>query len=193
MIYIKSISLDITCENYNNTQYAKQGDKDSRVFEVTLFENNTVIDLSKSKAQFRIQKPNGKLIVKNMPIEDDKIIVTLSDEMLLRSGTAFCDIIIFDDNNLALSTARFKLIIEPVVSGDDTVDYADLSFRKISEKDFYQLNPKDQNTVYYVIGDKSIVEYMGDTKLSGGIKVGFSKGIVTAITTTLLGKAQEIE
>ena len=70
-----------------------------------------------------------------------------------------------------------------------------LSFEKISQLEFDELQTKNPNTIYYVYDDKGkVTQYIGDAELSSGKSNVDNASIVCNLSgNSVVGIAEEVE
>lgn len=135
MKVIKRISLDFSRSTSPVVVFAKQGDKDSRIIEITPLDNGVNLDIPVGvKARFSCKKPDGKKVYNDqVKIVDGKIIVTLSEQTLLAGGEAVAEVVLHtgetdaDGNVLGgvLSSQNFILNIQSSALTDAEMESSD--------------------------------------------------------------------
>lgn len=112
---ISDISLELTGEELPYMVTAKQGDKRSRYIRVKLTDNGKEFTIPTGYILIaNIKKPDRHFCYNECSLEENRVIVELTNQTLAAAGTAHCDIEIRDsDNNYVLSTQSFTIEIEP--------------------------------------------------------------------------------
>ena len=119
MVTTQSITLDLHTQAYYKTSvYAKQGDTGTRQIEVSLAEHGKPYTIPEGvSASFRCVKPDNTSCISPGVIQDGKIIVEFSQQILAVPGTVLADICLEDSNGDTLSAASFVIRVEPVPFG----------------------------------------------------------------------------
>lgn len=126
MEFIQEISLELNSNTAYTTIGAKQGDSDSRIIKVHLTQNGQDYIIPDGvSAYFRFRKPDGKVVVNAVTIENNAIYVGLTAQTLAAAGRGYGDITL-QSGTQVLSTVSFILIImaspqvtDQVVSGNE--------------------------------------------------------------------------
>lgn len=112
MSIIKSLTLDVGQYNYPQKVFAKQGDINSREIEITLVDKGLVYSIpSGATARIRLTKPDGTIVLSDAIIENEIITVLLTEQMLLKDGTATAEIGIYTAETL-LTSQVFYIEVE---------------------------------------------------------------------------------
>lgn len=127
---IERIDLDLSLKFPSRTVRAKQGDRETRFIEATLFYGNEVYNVPENaKVIISYLKPDGKEASNEVPdekVNGNKVTFSLSEQMLTTAGTAICDLKIIDSDNVGIiSTCSFKVLITPQAVPDGTVKSKD--------------------------------------------------------------------
>ena len=86
--------------------YAKQNDNNTRVLVITLTKNGQPLSIPASeKATVRYRREDGKGDTDNAVIENNKVIVKLTDEMLAIEGITYLDVVLNNDTDILSSSA----------------------------------------------------------------------------------------
>lgn len=115
---IQKISIDIMNNKSYEYIYAKQYDVGRQIV-FTVTEDNKEKDLTDMDVIFEMMKPDGYLIFDHIPIEDNKIVLTLSDQMTVLYGKMPYQLNIFDQNVLIGTVTGHFLCEKAVVQNDD--------------------------------------------------------------------------
>lgn len=115
---IQKISIDIMNNKSYEYIYAKQYDVGRQIV-FTVTEDNKEKDLTDMDVIFEMMKPDGYLIFDHIPIEDNKIVLTLSDQMTVLYGKMPYQLNIFDENVLIGTVTGHFLCEKAVVQNDD--------------------------------------------------------------------------
>lgn len=124
--YIQDITLDLDCNGAYTTIAAKQGDNNSRIIKVHLTKNNIPYTIpSGVSAYFRCRKPDGHGVDAPAIIntEENVIEVTLTSQVLMVSGRAYCDVGFTGDGILSSSAFILLIMASPsIASGEVSTD-----------------------------------------------------------------------
>ena len=112
---IKRIQIDL----YSPTSYevikAQQNDNNSRVIELEILNQGEFYDLSNISAKFEGHRGNNfdSSFIKNCPISNNIVTVTLDEDVLHYSGIAEAKVVLYDlSDKSVLSTIPFKIHIQ---------------------------------------------------------------------------------
>ena len=102
----------------------KQFDHESRVLGIELVVHDTLLDLTNSRVDMWVYKPDGKLVVKevvkeNIDIDNSILIIPLTRQMLTTLPKIECEIVVTGADNRVLSFPIFEIEIE-----DSNIDTA---------------------------------------------------------------------
>lgn len=110
----------------------KQGEKGSRIVEVTLLENKTEFEIpSGTTAKIKYYKPDGKKILNPCTISGNVIKVEYSEQMLAAAGTGRGEIVLYNGDNVLRSATYYTKIVETVykenglISDNEFLDMAE--------------------------------------------------------------------
>lgn len=110
----------------------KQGEKASRIVEVTLLENKTEFEIpSGTTAKIKYYKPDGKKILNPCTISGNVIKVEYSEQMLAAAGTGRGEIVLYNGDNVLRSATYYTKIVETVykenglISDNEFLDMAE--------------------------------------------------------------------
>ena len=79
---------------------AKQGEISSRQVEITLLQNNSIYTIpSGTAARVNYYKPDGNKVINDCSINDNKIIMVYTQQMLAAAGIGFAEIQLYKDNS----------------------------------------------------------------------------------------------
>ena len=117
-------NTDIVLDLYNNNFVevtSKQYDKSTRTISALVSEYGKVIQIPNGvTAQVRMKKPDGKGIIKDCTISNNKIVIVEDEQMLLFAGRHKVDVVLFTDTQ-RVSTLSFILIVESAAVSDEDV------------------------------------------------------------------------
>lgn len=124
MTYETNITLDLSGEQYNPPVTAMQGDKDSRYIIATLtaFGQPYTIPTG-TTARISVIKPHGECVLNDAQIEKGNVKILLTEQMLIDSGIARGEVMLFQGTAL-LSSAVFDLIIQEAAYDRDAIESA---------------------------------------------------------------------
>lgn len=110
----------------------KQGEKGSRIVEVTLLENKTEFEIpSGTTAKIKYYKPDGKKTLNPCTISGNVIKVEYSEQMLAAAGTGRGEIVLYKGDNVLRSATYYTKIVETVykenglISDNEFLDMAE--------------------------------------------------------------------
>lgn len=110
----------------------KQGEKGSRIVEVTLLENKTEFEIpSGTTAKIKYYKPDGKKTSNPCTISGNVIKVEYSEQMLAAAGTGRGEIVLYNGDNVLRSATYYTKIVETVykenglISDNEFLDMAE--------------------------------------------------------------------
>lgn len=110
----------------------KQGEKGSRIVEVTLLENKTEFEIpSGTTAKIKYYKPDGKKTLNPCTISGNVIKVEYSEQMLAAAGTGRGEIVLYNGDNVLRSATYYTKIVETVykenglISDNEFLDMAE--------------------------------------------------------------------
>ena len=121
---ITDVELHFNGEEKKFTVSAKQGDKATRYVRATILqEDNTEYKIPDGYiAIVNIQKPDRHFCYNECAIQDNKVIIQLTNQALAAAGTAHADVEIRNAaNTLVLSTQSFEIEIEKSQRDDSAI------------------------------------------------------------------------
>lgn len=124
MKLITDINLELTGETKRFEVQAKQGDKGTRFVRVRLTNNGAEFEMPSGVTVIaNIQKPDRKFCFNECTLEENKVLVPLTNQALAVAGTAECDIEIRDGGgNLILSSQAFTIEIEKSMRDESAIE-----------------------------------------------------------------------
>lgn len=124
MKLITDITLELTGETKRFEVQAKQGDKGTRFVRVSLTNNGAEFEMPSGVTVIaNIQKPDRKFCFNECTLEENKVLVPLTNQALAVAGTAECDIEIRDGGgNLILSSQAFTIEIEKSMRDENAIE-----------------------------------------------------------------------
>ena len=135
MSIINTQSIKVPIDGRPPFEYivAKQGEIESRKVEVTLIEKNKEYTIpSGVKARIKYYKPDGNKVINDCTINQNKIIVTYTEQMLTASGTGFGEIALYSDNNVIVSATFYTKIVPSVYEAEGLISDSEyLSLNKV--------------------------------------------------------------
>ena len=150
MEYVQEITLELNSNTAYTTVGAKQGDSDSRIIMVHLTQNGETYTIPDGvSAYFRFRKPDGKVVVNAVTIEDNAIYVGLTAQTLAVAGRGYGDITL-QSGTQVLSTVSFIVIIMASPQVADQV---------VSSNEFGYLNA--------IVGDATNILYEAESWAKG--------------------------
>lgn len=124
----QNITLDFSIPKIKNVRVV-EGDRDSRIINITVTNNGTKYMLDKNTmiARYKIHKPDCKYIYNEVPINDDgTVTINLTDQAVAVSGIANSELQVSDLSKNILSTMPFNIIVErSVVNKDDIISQSE--------------------------------------------------------------------
>lgn len=183
--HLTSISLDISCNEPVQVVKAKQLDNLTREITATFIdESGETFEIpSGATAEFRIQRPDGVLIVdtSHVTISWSSVTVTLTESMLEKPGRAIADIRIIQDAEV-ISARAFFIDIYQTANGTGYSGYSGTQANNtiMTQEQYESIENPSDNTVYYVrLNDGKIAMYLGSIRINTCDCSG-SGGIVTS-------------
>lgn len=119
----QDITLDFSIPKIKNVRIV-EGDKDSRIINITITNNGTkyILDKSSMIARYKIHKPDNKYIYNNISINDNgTVTIQLTKQATIVSGLCRAELQITDLSGNILSTMPFNIIVEKSVVNDDDI------------------------------------------------------------------------
>lgn len=122
------ITLDLK-RDYHQVLVMKEGDFNSREIIITITDNGNPYDLTDRLVKFKWHKPDHHFVFEDCTIFENKAVLTCSEQMLITSGLAKCEVILYDDsakeNESVLSTMEFDVSIRPSVISNTDIESSD--------------------------------------------------------------------
>lgn len=130
------ITQEITVELDGNSPFeyivVKQGDKNSRIIAVTLLQNKQPYTIpSGCTARIKYFKPDGNPVLNDCTIQNNKILVTYTAQMLAAAGTAKGEIVILKGEKELKSATFYTKITSAVYQTEGLV--SDKEFLSMAE------------------------------------------------------------
>lgn len=124
MKLITDITLELTGETKRFEVQAKQGDKGTRFVRVSLTNNGAEFEMPSGVTVIaNIQKPDRKFCFNECTLQENKVLVPLTNQALAVAGTAECDIEIRDGGGeLILSSQAFTIEIEKSMRDENAIE-----------------------------------------------------------------------
>lgn len=123
---LKSFSLDFAKAPPLEYVFAKQGDQNSRILEITPLNNGVSYTIpAGTTARFGAKKPDGTQVLDDATIDNGKIYVTLSSQALAVSGTVTAEIALYGENDELLSSQHFYILVEAFAIDPEAVASSD--------------------------------------------------------------------
>lgn len=120
------INYDIKTNTVTNAKF-KQGDVDSSVLEIHLFDNGSIVNITGETIEFRFLKPDETVVYQDstsgvtvLDAINGKIECVLKSNTLACAGEVICEIHRTKDGKI-LTTPRFVFTVEESISGDGVV------------------------------------------------------------------------
>ena len=122
MTYETNITLDLSGEQYNPPVTAMQGDKDSRYIIATLTAQGQPYTIpAGATARISVMKPHGECVLNDAEIEENRVKILLTEQILIDFGIARAEVILFQGDK-ALSSAVFDLVIQEAAYDRDAIE-----------------------------------------------------------------------
>jgi len=110
---------------------SKEGEADSRIIKVGFIENNIEYKIpANTTARIKIYKPDGNKILSDCTIADNKVVCTLSEQMLSTAGVGKGEILLYNNNSVLIGATFYIKIVESVYKNHTL----------ISDNDYFSLN-----------------------------------------------------
>ena len=123
---LKSFSLDFAKAPPLEYIFAKQGDQNSRILEISPLNNGAAYTIpAGTTARFGAKKPDGTQILNDATIDNGKIYVTLSAQALAVSGVVIAEIALYGTSDELLSSQHFHIKVEQFAIDSDAVESSD--------------------------------------------------------------------
>lgn len=119
----KNVDMDLSLTNTYVIINAEEGDIRTRFVTVTLLDNGKIYDLSTlSDAKARLQgtRSDGRAILNNCTIEDNKIKFELTADLTTCVGIHKCQVALYD-NEALLTSIPFKIKINPSTLDENAI------------------------------------------------------------------------
>lgn len=119
----KNVDIDLSLTNTYVIINAEEGDIRTRFVTVTLLDNGKIYDLSTlSDAKARLQgtRSDGRAILNNCTIEDNKIKFELTADLTTCVGIHKCQVALYD-NEALLTSIPFKIKINPSTLDENAI------------------------------------------------------------------------
>lgn len=117
----QNITLDFSIPKIKNVRVV-EGDRDSRIINITVTNNGTKYYLDKNTmvARYKIHKPDYTYIYNDVPINDDgTVTINLTDQAVAVTGICNAELQISNSSEI-ISTMPFNIIVEKsVVNSND--------------------------------------------------------------------------
>lgn len=100
----------------------KQDSDRTHILVITIYTNDDVMVLNPAwDYHITMRKPDGKLIVdtENIEVENNKIYVTCTAQMLSAPGTSKCELVIFNNSQSVYTNNFYIYVDEDLIDGDD--------------------------------------------------------------------------
>ena len=113
---------------------AKEGDKDARIIAIQLLQNKQPYVIPQDcTARIKYYKPDGYQVLNDCTIEDNKILVTYTAQMLAASGTAKGEVLILQGTQELKSATYYTKIVPEVYKTEGDVE-SDKEFMSLAEE-----------------------------------------------------------
>lgn len=180
MEYIKEIQLDVSCRAPAPIINGKQLDNGTRTIKATFVNTETSTNISFAGTEtfeLRVRRPDGVLIVSDdVTLTNNKVNVTLSDNMLAVPGRARADIRAKDGDDV-LTGGSFFIDVQPLAEGDSSSGISGdvTNTRMLTRAQFNELPETEANTLYFVnestYPDEGVYSvYLGSVRIvTGGV------------------------
>ena len=187
-----TITQEITIELDGKSPFEyvvmKQGDKNSRILAVSLLQNKQPYEIPEGcTARIKYSKPDGKPVLNDCTILNNKILVTYTEQMLAAAGVGRGEIALLKNGKELKSATYYTKIVETVYKTEGLV--SDKEFLSIAEV----LNDMDQ-AAQIASANAKIAENAATSAndAAGTAKNAASKASASALdANTAAGKATE--
>lgn len=123
---LKSFSLDFTRSAPLEYIFAKQGDQNSRILEITPLNSGAAYTIpAGTSVRFGAKKPDGTQVLNDASISNGKIYVTLSQQTLAAAGILVGEVGLYGLSDELLSSQHFYLKVEPFAIDPDQAESSD--------------------------------------------------------------------
>ncbi len=125
---IYPIVLDIKKNRENTDIELVQYDNGTSIFDITLSDGMNDYNIGASIIEASIRKPDGKIVILEADnissAGDNRILVTLTAQVLASAGKAYAEIV-FKDGERTLTTTRFGFHIREAINNDNAIESTD--------------------------------------------------------------------
>ena len=130
---MQEITIELDGKSPFSYIVVKQGDKGSRIIAITLLQNKQPYTIQAGCiARIKYFKPDGNPVINDCVIQNNKILVTYTEQMLAAAGTAKGEVLILQGDRELKSATYYTKIVEAVFGTDGVVsDKEFLSMAKI--------------------------------------------------------------
>ena len=123
---LKSFSLDFTRSAPLEYIFAKQGDQNSRILEISPLNSGLPYTIpAGASARFGAKKSDGTQVLNDAEIRDGKIYATLTEQTLAASGILVAEVGLYGLQNELLSSQHFYLKVEPFAIDPERAESSD--------------------------------------------------------------------
>lgn len=123
---LKSFSLDFTRSAPLEYIFAKQGDQNSRILEISPLNSGIPYTIpAGASARFGAKKSDGTQVLNDAEIRDGKIYATLTEQTLAASGILVAEVGLYGLQNELLSSQHFYLKVEPFAIDPERAESSD--------------------------------------------------------------------
>lgn len=141
---------------YGETKYymvsAKQYDKSTRLISIALLNNGAEYKIpSNALLMVNVRKPDGKYVFNECTMQDNHVVVELTNQILAAAGTAYADIEIrSSDGSEVLSSASFTIEVEESMRNDTAIESSneftalDAQFEKLNASEVIRVANEDE-------------------------------------------------
>ena len=119
----KNVEIDLSLTNTYVIVNAEEGDIRTRFVTITLLDNGKIYDLSTlsdTKARLQGTRSDGRAILNNCTIEDNKIKFELTADLTTCVGIHKCQVALYD-NEALLTSIPFKIKINPSTLDENAI------------------------------------------------------------------------
>ena len=180
MEYKDTLALDLAMQQPLRVIRAKQYDNDTRKITASFKDsrNNTPLTIpTGARAELRVERRDGVLIIIQGEISGNSVTATLSSEALACEGRAWCDFRVSKGDEV-LAASGFVMDVQPLAKGRASSGYESdtINIRRLKYEDYQALPEKSPNTIYVTYDNVTGESWI----FFGGFEIASSRGGIIA-------------
>lgn len=180
MEYKDTLALDLAMQQPLRVIRAKQYDNDTRKITASFKDSRTNTPLTiptGARAELRVERRDGVLIIIQGEISGNSVTATLSSEALACEGRAWCDFRVTKGDEV-LAASGFVMDVQPLAKGRASSGYESdtINIRRLKYEDYQALPEKSPNTIYVTYDNVTGESWI----FFGGFEIASSRGGIIA-------------